>query len=90
MCMLFFSGAKDSKSSSGQLKRPASASNLLTMGAKREASGPGGTASTLMAKKPKLAGQTFTPLGRPVDDRGRASPSTQIHHYDEIAKEGRQ
>lgn len=49
--------------------------------------GLGGGSSLLGVKKPKLS-QTFTPLGRPVDDRGRASPSTHIYHYDEIAKEG--
>ena len=47
------------------------------------------SSALLAAKKPKLVGQTFTPLGRPVDDRGRASPSTHIYHYDEIAKEGK-
>ena len=79
--------AKEQKSSSSNLKSKRSAEVLP--GVKKE-SGLGVPSSTLLAaKKPKLVGQTFTPLGRPVDDRGRASPSTHIYHYDEIAKEGK-
>ncbi len=82
---LLTGASKDSKTVSSGLKakRPASES----LGGIKKEGGLGG-ASLLGVKKPKLSGQTFTPLGR-ADDRGRASPSTHTYHYDEIAKEGR-
>ena len=84
-----FSGAtKEAKPSASSLKGKRPAESLS--GVKKESSLSVPSSSLLGAKKPKLAGQTFTPLGRPLDERGRASPSTHIYHYDEIAKEGKQ
>jgi len=54
---------------------------------KREgASAPSGI--SLVLKKPRLASQTFTPLGRAVEADRRASPTTQVYLYEEIAAEG--
>ena len=79
---------KKAKPSASSLKGKRPAESLS--GVKKESSLSVPSSSLLGAKKPKLAGQTFTPLGRPLDERGRASPSTHIYHYDEIAKEGKQ
>jgi len=54
---------------------------------KREASSASSGIS-LVLKKPRLASQTFTPLGRVVEADRRASPTTQVYLYEEIAAEG--
>jgi len=54
---------------------------------KREAaSSPAGI--SLVLKKPRLVSQTFTPLGRAIEADRRASPTTQVYLYEEIAAEG--
>jgi len=55
---------------------------------KREASSAP-AAATLVAKKPRLASQTFTPLGRSSEVERRGSPTTQVYLYEEIATEGK-
>jgi len=42
----------------------------------------------LVLKKPRIASQTFTPLGRAIEADRRASPTTQVYLYEEIAAEG--
>lgn len=46
--------------------------------------------SSLGSKKPKLAPQTFTPLGRPAEEKkATTSVSSSVSHlYEEIALEG--
>jgi len=39
-------------------------------------------------KKPRIASQTFAPLGRAIEADRRASPTTQVYLYEEIAAEG--
>lgn len=54
---------------------------------KREpASVPAGLGHVL--KKTRIAPQTFTPLGRAIEADRRASPTTQVYLYEEIAAEG--
>ena len=84
----FLGAAKEAKPGASSLKGKRPAESLS--GVKKEPGLSVPSSSLLGAKKPKLAGQTFTPLGRPLDERGRASPSTHIYHYDEIAKEGKE
>jgi len=71
-------------SSVGQLRKlPSAAGSSL----KREAASvPSGIG--LVIKKPRIASQTFTPLGRAVEADRRASPTTQVYLYEEIAAEG--
>lgn len=54
---------------------------------KRDASGLGGSG---LVKKPKLIGQTFTPLGRSdVERRSSPAPSqASISQYEELAIDG--
>ena len=74
---------KSSSSVSQLRKLPSAAGSSL----KREAaSAPSGIG--LVIKKPRLASQTFTPLGRVVEAERRASPTTQVYLYEEIAAEG--
>lgn len=65
------------------IKRPSSpqpvARKLIGAGAKRDASALGG--SSLVAKKPKVVSQTFTPLGRSaLDSERRGSPAPSFSH----------
>jgi len=73
----------DVKQSSSGRKLPSAAGISL----KREAASvPSGIG--LVLKKPRLASQTFTPLGRAIESDRRASPTTQVYLYEEIAAEG--
>jgi len=72
------------KSSSSQLRKlPGAVGSSLKREAASPASGIG-----LVLKKPRLASQTFTPLGRAIEADRRASPTTQVYLYEEIATEG--
>jgi len=88
-----FLGSKSKSGSDSDVKPSSSASQLrklpLAAGSsmKREAaSAPSGI--SLVLKKPRLASQTFTPLGRAIEADRRASPTTQVYLYEEIAAEG--
>jgi len=86
-------GSKSKSGLDGDMKPSSSMSHLrklpLTTGSslKREASSaPSGIGLAL--KKPRVASQTFTPLGRATEADRRASPTTQVYLYEEIAAEG--
>ena len=73
----------DVKPSTSVRKLPSAAGVSL----KREAASvPSGLG--LVLKKPRIASQTFTPLGRAIEADRRASPTTQVYLYEEIAAEG--
>ena len=59
----------------------------ISSGTKRDAPLPVGAGSSLASKKAKIVGAPFA-LSRSSDAERRGSPTAQVHHYDEIAKEG--
>jgi len=87
-------GSKAKSGSDSDVKQSSSMTQLRKLptaaggsSLKREgSSAPSGI--SLVLKKPRLASQTFTPLGRAVEAERRASPTTQVYLYEEIAAEG--
>jgi len=90
--VIWFIGSKPKSGSDSDAKSSSSVSQLrklpLAAGSsmKREASAPSGIG--LVIKKPRIASQMFTALGRAVEADRRASPTTQVYLYEEIAAEG--
>ena len=90
-CIVWFLGSKSKSGSDSDVKQSTSGRKLPSSGAgislKREAASvPSGIG--LVLKKPRIASQTFAPLGRAIEADRRASPTTQVYLYEEIAAEG--
>lgn len=94
----FFALGKSGPAERPDIKRPSSPQpgvrKLIGVGAKRDVSVLG--SSSLVAKKPKVVSQTFTPLGRQVleaERRGSPAPTfshaqTQLMAFEESAIDG--